>query len=65
VLLADEPTGNLDRRNSDDILALIQQLNRERELTVIMVSHDEDAVERTAHRTFRLDDGRVVNTQAT
>ena len=64
VLLADEPTGNLDRRNSDDILALMQQLNRERELTVIMVSHDEDAVARAAHRAIRLDDGRVVDAQA-
>jgi putative ABC transport system ATP-binding protein len=64
VLLADEPTGNLDRRNSDEILELIQGLNRERELTVIMVSHDEDAVERTAHRAIRLDDGRVVESAA-
>jgi len=64
VLLADEPTGNLDRRNSEDILQLMQQLNRDRDLTIVMVSHDEDAVHATAHRMIRLDDGRVVDSEA-
>lgn len=61
LLLADEPTGNLDSRTSDEIMRLIRGLNREEDLTVILVSHDEGAVRRIAHRTLRIEDGRVAD----
>jgi putative ABC transport system ATP-binding protein len=61
ILLADEPTGNLDSGTADEILALLESLNRERELTVVMVSHDEEAASRISHRILRLLDGRVVD----
>ena len=61
LLLADEPTGNLDSRTSHEILELIQELNRDGELTVILVSHDEDAVRQIAHRMIRIEDGHMVD----
>jgi putative ABC transport system ATP-binding protein len=60
LLLADEPTGNLDSRTSRETLELLQFLNRDRALTVILVSHDEQGVGRIADRMVRLEDGRVV-----
>jgi putative ABC transport system ATP-binding protein len=60
LLLADEPTGNLDSRTSEDILDLIARLHRERGLTVLLVSHDVEAVARIATRHIRLHDGLVV-----
>jgi putative ABC transport system ATP-binding protein len=65
LLLADEPTGNLDSRTSQEILGLLQQLNREHQLTVVLVSHDEHAVERIADRVVRIEDGRVVTGRST
>jgi len=61
LLLADEPTGNLDSRTSSEILALLQQLNRAQQLTIVLVSHDEDAVGRIAHRVVRIEDGHLVD----
>ena len=61
VLLADEPTGNLDSRTAEEIVELLVALNRERGLTVVMVSHDEEAAREVSHRVFRLLDGRVVD----
>jgi len=60
LLLADEPTGNLDSRTSREILELLQRLNRERGLTVILVSHDEQGVGKIAERMIRLEDGKIV-----
>jgi putative ABC transport system ATP-binding protein len=60
LLLADEPTGNLDSRTSREILELIGRLNRALDLTVLLVSHDERAVREIAHRMIRLEDGRIV-----
>ena len=62
LLLADEPTGNLDSRTSREIVGLLAGLNRERKLTVIMVSHEEGLVREFAHEIVRLRDGRVVGT---
>ncbi len=61
VLLADEPTGNLDSSTGEEILALIDELHREMNTTILMVTHNEDAA---AHcdRILRLRDGRVVGT---
>jgi putative ABC transport system ATP-binding protein len=60
VLLADEPTGNLDSRTSREIVGLLAGLNRERGLTVVMVSHEESLIREFADDVIRLHDGRVV-----
>jgi putative ABC transport system ATP-binding protein len=58
LLLCDEPTGDLDRKSGDEILDLLQALNREQGKTIIMVTHDPHAAER-AHRTVHLDKGTL------
>ena len=58
LLLCDEPTGDLDRKSGDEILDLLQALNREHGKTIIMVTHDPHAAER-AHRTIHLDKGML------
>ena len=60
VLLADEPTGNLDTRTSMEIMELISGLNRDRGITVLMVTHEPDMAE-FARRVVRFVDGRVEN----
>jgi len=59
VLLADEPTGNLDSQMGDDIMGILEDLNRNDKTTVVMVTHDERLARRT-HRIVRLFDGRQV-----
>jgi putative ABC transport system ATP-binding protein len=61
ILLADEPTGNLDSRTSREIVGLLAGLNREQGLTVLMVSHEEGLVREFAGEILRLRDGRVVD----
>jgi|SRR3989344_6396122 len=56
IILADEPTGNLDRKNSQDILYLLKMLNNELGVTVMVVTHDEEAA-KIADRCLRLDKG--------
>ena len=58
VLLADEPTGNLDAATGQSILALLRDLNRERGLTMMMVTHDL-AIAGQADRVVRLASGRI------
>lgn len=58
ILLADEPTGNLDSERSHDIMRLLQRLNRERGITIIMVTHEADMAE-YADRIIRFADGRI------
>ncbi len=60
LLRADEPTGNLDSRMGDEIVGILEDLNRKDETTVVMVTHDPRMAARTA-RTVRLFDGRLVN----
>jgi putative ABC transport system ATP-binding protein len=60
VLLADEPTGDLDRKSAAEILTLIERLNREFSKTIVMVTHDPHAAER-AHRQLHLDKGVLSN----
>jgi len=58
LLLADEPTGNLDRRNGMEILEILRTLNQEENLTIVMVTHDL-AIAKLADRTVRLVEGQV------
>lgn len=58
LLLADEPTGNLDQKTGGEILAILKRLNREEGLTILMVTHDQ-AIARQADRTVRLVEGKV------
>jgi putative ABC transport system ATP-binding protein len=60
LLLCDEPTGDLDRKAGDEILDLLQALNREHGKTIVMVTHDPHASARAA-RTLHLDKGQLSN----
>jgi putative ABC transport system ATP-binding protein len=60
LLVCDEPTGDLDRENAEEILQLLQMLNRDRGKTIVMVTHDALAAER-ASRTLHLDKGRLID----
>src|SRR4029453_9522108 len=57
VLLADEPTGNLDSQMGDEVMALLKDLNGRERATIVMVTHDTQKAEET-HRIVRLFDGR-------
>ncbi|HUL75028.1 MAG TPA: ABC transporter ATP-binding protein [Vicinamibacterales bacterium] len=59
LLLADEPTGDLDRKAGDEILDLLQALNRDHGKTIVMVTHDPHAAER-ARRTLHLEKGLLI-----
>ena len=59
ILLADEPTGNLDSATGGEIMKLLERLNRDQGLTIVMVTHDERIAKR-AHRIVRLRDGRLL-----
>ena len=59
ILMADEPTGNLDSRTSREVIGLFRELNEQQQITVILVTHDQD-VARNARRTIVLRDGYVV-----
>ena len=63
VLLADEPTGDLDRTSAEEILQLLERLHREFRKTIVMVTHDPHAAER-ASRTLQLDKGLLRDAQA-
>lgn len=58
ILLADEPTGNLDTERSKEIMQLMADLNREQDLTILMVTHEPDMAE-YSHRIIHFVDGRV------
>jgi len=60
IVLADEPTANLDAKNSHNILQTMEELNRELQTTFIFSTHD-DKVIKYLHRKIRLEDGQVVN----
>ena len=60
LILADEPTGNLDTRTSVEIIAIFQQLNRDRRISVVLVTHEPD-IAAFASRQVRFRDGRIVS----
>ena len=60
IIVADEPTGDLDRQSADEILKLLEKLNRELGKTIVMVTHDPLAAQR-ATMTLHLDKGRLVD----
>jgi putative ABC transport system ATP-binding protein len=64
LLVCDEPTGDLDRKTADEILTLLQQLNRDHGKTIIMVTHDPRAAEFATH-TLHLDKGQLAEQLAT
>jgi putative ABC transport system ATP-binding protein len=59
LIVADEPTGDLDKKSAEDVLALMEQLNSEFKKTIIMVTHDPHAAER-AHKTRHLEKGELL-----
>jgi putative ABC transport system ATP-binding protein len=63
ILLADEPTGNLDSRTSVEIMQVFQELNEQEKLTVILVTHEHDIAE-YARRVITFRDGRIVKDQS-
>ncbi len=58
IILADEPTGNLDSRTSEDVLELLKNTSAKFQQTIIMITHN-DAIAQTADRIIRIEDGRV------
>jgi putative ABC transport system ATP-binding protein len=60
ILLADEPTGNLDSVTGDAILQLLEQINRNLRMTIVMVTHDKVRAARYAHRIITMRDGKLV-----
>jgi len=62
IVLADEPTANLDSKTGDDLIALMRQLNAERGVTFVISSHDPKVIHH-ARRVIRLEDGRIVDDQ--
>ncbi len=60
ILLADEPTGNLDSQMGDEIMAILKGLNEDEKTTIVMVTHDQRLADES-HRICRLFDGRQVN----
>jgi len=60
LLLADEPTGNLDHETEQEIISLLQQINREHGITIIMVTHNP-ALAKFANRHIVMEDGHVIN----
>ena len=59
IILADEPTGNLDSKASDEIVKLLRTSNREYKQTIIMITHDME-IAKYADRVIRMEDGRIV-----
>jgi len=61
LLLADEPTGNLDSRTGTEIMNLVRDLNRQLEMTVVLVTHERALAERYAERLIFLADGKLID----
>ncbi|MBR1764311.1 MAG: ABC transporter ATP-binding protein [Ruminococcus sp.] len=59
MILCDEPTGNLDKRTSEEVTALLQEVNRKYRKTILIVTHDP-AIAESAERVIRIEDGRII-----
>ena len=59
IILADEPTGNLDSRTSQDVLSLLKVTSQKFAQTIVMITHNEE-IAQTAYRIIRIEDGRIV-----
>jgi putative ABC transport system ATP-binding protein len=64
ILLADEPTGNLDSATGDEIMNLLREINQSLEMTIVMVTHEHPRAERFAHRILRMADGKLLSNGA-
>ncbi len=64
VLLADEPTGNLDSRSGEEILQLVREINQSLRMTVVLVTHERALAERFAERLVFLSDGKLVSEES-
>ena len=60
IILADEPTGNLDSKTSQDVLALLKVTSEKFGQTIVMITHNEE-IAQLAHRIVRIEDGRIVH----
>lgn len=60
IVLADEPTGNLDSKTSLEVMLLLEKLNRELSQTIVMITHSEELAQMTARR-IRIEDGRIIS----
>lgn len=60
LILADEPTGNLDSKTGEEIAALFQKINKERGTSIVLITHDEE-IAKTAGKIFRMRDGKISN----
>ncbi len=63
ILLADEPTGNLDSRTGTDVMELIRRLNESLQMTVVLVTHERELAEKYADRLISLADGKIISDQ--
>jgi putative ABC transport system ATP-binding protein len=61
LLLADEPTGNVDRRTAAQVMDLMRKIQHDQGTTIVMVTHDEEMAEQVSDRTVRLRDGRIAD----
>lgn len=59
IIMGDEPTGNLDKKNSDLVFDIFKQLTQEKKQTLLIVTHDNDFAERS-DRTITMQDGRII-----
>ena len=63
IILADEPTGNLDRKNTEEIISLLKLSNRQYKQTILLVTHDEN-VALEADRIIKIEDGKIISDKA-
>ena len=62
IILADEPTGNLDHRTSDEVIELLRVTSRKFHQTIVMITHNPEIASQ-ADRCIRIEDGKVANVQ--